>query len=56
MRDDTLYPIEGFNLKVVTSLNFTLEGITGDYSEAFVNFTKYFNPVPKGVIAARAST
>ena len=55
-RDDTIYPTRGFNLKAQASRNFTLSGITGDYSKGFVNYTHYFNPVDNGVIAARAST
>lgn len=55
-RNDTIYPTSGFNLKAQASYSYTLEGITGDYSKAFVNYTHYFNPVPNGVIAMRAST
>ena len=55
-RDDTIYPTKGFNLNFEASHSYTLEGITGDYSKSFVNFTQYFNPAPNGVIAARVST
>jgi outer membrane protein assembly factor BamA len=55
-RDDTIYPTQGFNLKAQVSHSYTLEGLTGDYSKGFVNYSHYFNPITNGVIAARAST
>lgn len=55
-RDDTIYPTTGSNLQVEVARGFTLEGLTGDYSKAFVNYTHYWNPNPNGVIAARVST
>ena len=54
-RDDTIYPTRGLNLSFELSHSFTLDGLTGDYAKSFVNYTHYFNPIPKGVIAARAS-
>ncbi|MCA0905706.1 BamA/TamA family outer membrane protein [Ruegeria marisrubri] len=55
-RDDTIYPTRGFHLKAQASHSYTLEGITGDYSKAFLNYTHYFSPSLNGVVAARAST
>ncbi|MDA7964859.1 BamA/TamA family outer membrane protein [Ruegeria sp.] len=55
-RDDTIYPTSGFNLQTELAYSHTLTGLTGDYSKAFINFTHYWNPIPKGVIAARVST
>ncbi|WP_170480366.1 BamA/TamA family outer membrane protein [Ruegeria arenilitoris] len=54
-RDDTIYPTRGSNLQAEISHSYTLKGVTGDYSKAFVNYTHYLNPTAKGVIAARAS-
>ncbi len=55
-RDDTIYPTTGSNLQAELSHSYTLEGVTGDYSKAFVNYTQYVSLSPKGVVAARVST
>ena len=54
-RDDTLYPTTGSNLEVELSHSYTLQGLTGDYTKGFVNYTQYVTPMPKAVIAARVS-
>lgn len=55
-RDDTIYPLEGFYLHAEASKGYTLQGLTGDYSKGFLNYTHYLTTSPKGVIAARFST
>lgn len=55
-RDDTIYPTQGSFLKAELSHNYTLKGLSDDYSKAVINYTHYFNPVPQGTIAARVST
>ena len=55
-RDDTIYPTKGFLLSGEASRGYTLAGVTDDYSKGFVNFTYYFRPFDRAVIAARLST
>lgn len=55
-RDDTIYPTQGSFLKAELSQNYTIAGLSDDYSKAVVNYTHYFNPLPGGVVVARVST
>lgn len=55
-RDDTIYPLEGFYLSAEASRGYTLEGLTGDYSKGFLNYTHYFSTSLNGLVAARFST
>lgn len=55
-RDDTIYPTKGFILTGEASRGYTLAGVTDDYSKGFVNFTHYFRPFDRAVIATRLST
>ncbi len=54
-RDDTIYPTKGQSLHVEAFQGFALQGLVDDYSKAYANYTHYFSPASKTVIAARFS-
>ncbi|MEY8839996.1 BamA/TamA family outer membrane protein, partial [Cribrihabitans sp. XS_ASV171] len=54
-RDDSIYPTTGHWLAVQAAQGIALSGLISDYQKAYANFSTYFSPYDKGVLAARVS-
>ncbi|MCE8536132.1 BamA/TamA family outer membrane protein [Ruegeria pomeroyi] len=54
-RDDTIYPTQGALIDFEATRGLTLEGVTGDYSRAYLNLAVYHKPWKGAVLAAAAS-
>ncbi len=54
-RDDSIYPTGGHLLSFQAAHGIALSGLVQDYQKSYVNFSKYYQPYDRGVIAARAS-